>query len=126
MAAGGDCVCEGGIVMVGDPCLAVAVTVLGGMGIWALKAYIQQRTTLPKAQNGFLTLNELEKHCRNSQNQCLARLTQKIDTIEHLFGEHTNRLQEIEKNLVGMMEKFGQFEKEFYDRIIFILTNQQK
>ncbi|MBW2066891.1 MAG: hypothetical protein JRJ03_18430 [Deltaproteobacteria bacterium] len=110
---------------------------IGGIGIWALKAYIKERTTLPKAKNGFLTLQDLKAHCSAVQEQCLGNLIQKMDAIAHvidqrlghgdrMFNEHAKRLREIERNMVKLMEDFNQFEKGLCDRIVAVMVKHQK
>ncbi|MBW1998618.1 MAG: hypothetical protein JRJ29_11710 [Deltaproteobacteria bacterium] len=110
---------------------------LGGIGLWALKSYIKQRTALPKAKNGFVTLEDLKAHCAGMQEQCFKNLTQKMDAIgrvidqrlsqgDRVFEEHANRLREIEGNMIRVMEDLNQFEKGLCDRIVAVMVKHQK
>lgn len=76
---------------------------LGGLGVWALKAYIQKASITPKASTGFLSLSELQAHCERVQGHCVEKLMLKVDSLESSvsarFNEGTKALEDHEQRL---------------------------
>lgn len=103
-----------------------------GVGVWALKAYIVHRTKLPRAREGFFTLEDLSAHCATIQKGCLSGLTQKMESFasvvdrrlaigDKAFEEHTTRLRAIEVDLAAATTELMNFEKGFCDRVVNVL-----
>ena len=112
-------------------------TLFLGVGVWALKAYIANRTTLPRAKEGFLTLEDLKVHCGGVQEVCLGNISQQMSALatvvdqrlgqgDKLFAEHTTRLREIEKDLVKTTEALKGFEKGFCEKVVSVMRKVQK
>jgi len=115
-----------------------------GVGGWALRQYIATRTEIPRAENGFLTMDQFAKHCESRHSMDLGNFNQHLDLLnqqmvtltksidrrldigDKQLADHTLRLMDIEKDLVSVTAGLKGFENGFCDKVFAIVRKAQK
>ncbi len=91
-----------------DPIAMTAISVLGGGLVMFIARAIYDRKrvngngVVPKAKNGFLTLNEIESHCEREQENCQKVI---LADIKAQFSEVNSSIKLMGSEITGRLDQ---------------------
>lgn len=91
-----------------------------GMGVWALKAYLSERTKRIKASDQFLTQCEITKLCDKYKESVLKETENDMGHVQELIEKDLERGQERFVKLDGRLEKLEEKHQTTSDTLIKI------